>query len=150
MVPGIHSVVLLMVTDKILVERTSFSPVIPVYLNDQCGFSLIRSMSETSVGSIQALISPHCHQKLKLLPVVVGNIQLQNLHLFPTCHLAYLFLWFYGSRRKTLRSPIPRTLWFGSDYYLALGFTAVLLFLCCGGLCRFQNFKAQLSLFPQT
>lgn len=99
--PGIHSVVLLMVTDKILEEQTIFfSPVVPVYLKDQCGFSLARSMSETSVGSILVLSSPHCHQKLKLVPVVVGNIRLQNLHLFPTCHLAHLFLQFYGTEGK--------------------------------------------------
>jgi len=43
-----HSVVFLMVTEKILKERPILSAIVTVYVSDQCGFNLIGSMSETS------------------------------------------------------------------------------------------------------
>lgn len=52
-----HSVILLMVTDKILEDRTIFFS----YCNcesDQCGFSFIRSMSETSVAQFRLCFLP--------------------------------------------------------------------------------------------
>lgn len=71
-----HSAVLLLVAGKIL--EASLYPVVTAYMSVQCGLHLIRQMRETSIDLVCALLSPHCHEKLRLLPLLVGNSQLQK------------------------------------------------------------------------